>query len=57
MSEFYEFVKWCFTDPGSSLITIIVLGVIFDGLAKVIKSFRKPVKIVTQNDKSKRQDI
>ena len=36
-----EFVKWCFRDENSGLFTVIVICVVFTGIAEVIKALRK----------------
>ena len=40
ITNFYEFIQWCFKDAGSGFVTMIVLIIIFNGTAQIFKGIR-----------------
>jgi|GEM_PF-5508009 len=40
MTQVIELIKWCFKDTNSSVCTIIVIAVIFGGIAKIIEDIK-----------------
>jgi hypothetical protein len=36
-----DFIKWCFRDTTSGFVTIIVVGLFFESLIRIIKSFKE----------------
>ena len=35
--DFYGFVQWCFRSDGATIITLVVLGMLFSFIVKVIR--------------------
>lgn len=40
MESIVDFVKWCFRDDNSGMVTIIVLGIIFQGTIGIILAIK-----------------
>lgn len=39
MDAVIEFIKWCFRSGESTVVTIIVLGILFNGIESIVSRF------------------
>ena len=45
-----EFIKWCFKDFTSGLVTLIVLGIVFEFIINLIRTIRGDVIVESDDD-------
>lgn len=41
ITNFYEFVQWCFRSPGSTIITLLLISGVGYFILDLIKAFKK----------------